>query len=196
MRTGPFVVQRAHLQFELLERIVDALRLDPACQAAALVGSLADGRGDRVWDVDLIVFAGNRQAGALAGRISGLFDADSIFFRMDGRYDDASVFVRLILFDFMSIEFHVFEPTTEFVLLQPWTPLLDKADVLDSRAGEGRSPGHDATQAFARGDAELAWELFNCVKRAARGDLAGTKAYIVELAAAILRAGAATSSGR
>lgn len=181
---------RLRRQHRLLLRLRDRLQDEPACLGAAVCGSLADGRGDSLSDVDLVVYC---EAGAASGLLERLAEAAvdrPVVHRLCGRHDRHSVFEKLILDDWSSFELHVVEPTTRMRLRPPYIELLDRDDTLAGRRSPDKPIGRDTLRPDAHGDDGLVWELFNCIKWLRRGDTAFTRLYLQALGRALEQRGA------
>lgn len=172
-------------QYELLQRLQRALSQDVRCLGAAVGGSLAEGRGDRMSDVDLLVYC---EAGAAGGVLQGLSEVAAdrpVVYRLTGRHDASSVYEKVILDDWSSYELHVVEPSTRMRLAPPYLELLDRSNYLACRV-DGRKPiGRDTVRPLSSGEDGLVWELFNCIKWLRRGEVDFAARYLQTLGSAL-----------
>jgi predicted nucleotidyltransferase len=173
------------LQAALLKRVIQVLSENKACLAAALVGSFAKGKADRVSDLDLLVCVEEGAEQAISAQISSLIDTQNIFFKFSGKHDERSVFIKYIFLDFTSFEFHVGAPSAGIELRRPFIELINRNNTLQSLISDLAAPEHGDDLAYVYGDEGLAWELFSCIKWLKRGDAEMAKTYLHKLTKAI-----------
>ena len=172
-------------QAALVERIGNLLQSDSSCLGAAVAGSLASGRGDRLSDIDLVVFCTEGSSSALLAKLRKVSETARVLYRLAGEHDEASKYEKTILYDLCSYEFHVIEPQTAFQLMAPYIELVNREGMLESRFSPLKPPTHEEHTPYPNGDAGLTWELFNCIKWLARGENEQTRRYLSKLARAL-----------
>jgi len=172
-------------QRTLLNRIAAALRDTPDCTGAVVVGSFAQGRADRLSDIDLVAFCAEGTAANVFETIRQQIDAKQILMRFDGNHEAASPFQKLILEDFTSIEFHVIAPCTALAIERPYIEIVDRNRYLETRVSPHPAAVEHDKRAYRDGETFLAWELLTCLKWLWRGDFDRAKRYLVRLGRAI-----------
>ena len=157
----------------------------PHCVALALVGSFAQGRGDRISDLDLAAFVLNdREAEFLASANEILSRAELL--NDYGQVQPGKVaFRKYVYLDFSSCEFHAFNAQAPFKLRRPFVAIWDPSDFLASLVVDEPPPRHETFEAFPHGDSGLIWELIDCVKWLRRGRDQLAKDYLRKLVSAI-----------
>ena len=168
-------------QYDLLVRLSEVLAADPYCLGAAVGGSLAEGRGDRMSDVDLLVYCEAGSARTILENLSNSAADLPVVHRLVGEHDSNSVYEKVILEDWSSYELHVIEPSTRMRLKPPYVEIIDRSGYLQSRLSEDKPIGRQAAKPYASGDAGLIWELFNCMKWLRRGEVEFTVKYLQSL---------------
>ena len=168
-------------QYGLLVRLRQVLAADARCLGAAAVGSLAEGRADRMSDVDLLVFC---EAGAARTLLKSLSEAAAdahVVHRLVGEHDSHSVYEKVILEDWSSYELHVIEPSTHMRLKPPYVEVIHLDGCLEARLSDDKPIGRELAKPHVNGDAGLFWELFNCIKWLRRGEVEFTARYLQAL---------------
>lgn len=173
------------LQLALLQRIIVVLHELSACLGAVLLGSFANGRADRVSDLDLVVFCQDGTGVEVLASIQALIPRAEVFNEFHGSHGAGSPFVELILYNFTSIEIHAIAPGTKFMVKRPFVEILNREQCLESRLSERPAPTRDDLVPYRHGPQWLPWELFNCMKWLSRGETETAKQYLVRLGKAI-----------
>ena len=159
----------------------------PQCIALALVGSFAQGSGDRISDLDLAAFVSNDAEAEFMKRANEILSQGELL-NDYGRIRPGEVaFRKYIYLDFSSCEFHAFNARTPFKLRRPFIAIWDPANFLASLVVDEPPPRHETFEAFPHGDAGLVWELIDCVKWLRRGRNQLAKDYLRKLVSAIDR---------
>jgi hypothetical protein len=157
----------------------------PHCLAIALVGSIAQGTGDRISDLDLAAFvADDREAEFLQQvdvRLSNAEVLDAYGHIRPGQV----AFRKYVFMDFSSCEFHAFNHRSPFRLMRPYIPLWDPHDYLQRLVVSGEPPRHETFEPYPHGDDGLIWELVDCVKWLRRGRTGLAKRYLANLGKAL-----------
>lgn len=167
-----------------LERIKSLRALfesDPNCIAAALVGSYAQGTGDRISDLDLVAFTATGSAPEFIERAHGLLACTDLLDHYCGSYAERGCFRKYVFLDFASCELHAFNVPTSFKLRRPYIPVWDPSGFLERVVADGPPPRHEEFEAYQHGDEGLIWELFDCIKWLKRGRVELTKGYLHKL---------------
>ena len=178
-------------QYALLLRLQNALSSEPRCLGAAAVGSLAEGRGDRMSDVDLVVYCEQGTAGSILKNLSDVAADRPVVHRLQGHHDASSVYEKVILDDWSSYELHVIEPATRMRLRPPYLALIDRERNLETRLSHDKPIGRQTATPYVNGDAGLVWELFNCLKWLRRGEVDFTSRYLQRLGEQLAQKGGA-----
>lgn len=158
---------------------------DPNCVAAALVGSFAQGRGDRISDLDLVAFTTHGKAHALIELAHIVLAREEILDHYQGDRGSEARFGKYVFLDCTSCELYAFNVPTKFRLREPYIPVWDPSGFLASCRVEGPPPRHEEFEAYQHGDEGLIWELFDCIKWLKRGRLELAKGYLLKLVAKI-----------
>jgi hypothetical protein len=172
-------------RYELLQRLQGALAADARCLGAAVGGSLAESRGDRMSDVDLLIYCEEGAAGDILQKLSDVAADRPVVHRLTGKHDSSSVYEKVILDDWSSYELHVVEPSTRMRLAPPYIELLNRNDYLASRVDPQKLVGRNTVQPLSSGEEGLVWELFNCMKWLRRGELEFAAKYLEALGNAL-----------
>jgi len=172
-------------QYDLLLRLQGALLADARCLGAAVGGSLAEGRGDRLSDVDLLIYCQQGAAGDILEKLSVVAADRPVVHRLTGKHDASSVYEKVILDDWSSYELHVVEPSTRMRLAPPYIELLNRNEYLTSRVDSQKQIGRNAVQPLSSGEEGLVWELFNCMKWLRRGESEFAAQYLQALGNAL-----------
>ncbi len=180
------VLRAQHAPASHLVRIDGLLALaqqNPACVGLALVGSYAQGRGDRVSDLDLVAFVRDADARDFLRSADAVLDNGELLHSYARMEDAQRAFRKLVYLDFASCELHVFALPTTFVLRRPYLALWDPQGILATLVGEGAPIRHEDFEAYPDGDDGLVWELVDCIKWLRRGRTGLAKDYLRQLAA-------------
>lgn len=172
-------------QYELLQRLQRALSEDARCLGAAVGGSLAESRGDRLSDVDLLVYCEEGAAGDILQNLSDVAADRPVVHRLTGKHDSSSVYEKVILDDWSSYELHVVEPSTRMRLAPPYLEVLNRNDHLTSRVDTQKQIGRSTVKPLSSGEEGLVWELFNCMKWLRRGESDFATQYLQALGNAL-----------
>lgn len=157
----------------------------PHCLGLALVGSFAQGVGDRISDLDLAaIIADDREAEFLS-------QADEILGRGEvlnayGQVRPGQVaFRKYVYLDFASCEFHAFNQRATFKLRRPYLSVWNPQGLLEKLEVDEEPPRHETFEPYPHGDPGLIWELVDCIKWLRRGRTTLAKTYLVNLARAL-----------
>ena len=159
----------------------------PQCIALALVGSFAQGSGDRISDLDLAAFVSNDGEAEFMEQANKLLSQGELLHDYGEIRPGEVAFRKYVYLDFSSCEFHAFNARSPFKLRRPFVAIWDPADFLDSLVVDEAPPRHETFEAFPHGDAGLIWELIDCVKWLRRGRNELAKDYLRKLVSAIDR---------
>jgi predicted nucleotidyltransferase len=170
-------------QHHLIARLRTVLLNDPSCLGAAVGGSLAELRGDRWSDVDMIIYCKTGEARSLMQAISGVAADKPVVYRLEGSHDDFSVYEKVILEDWSSYELHVVEPSARMRLRPPYIEVANRSGYLASRLSDEKPIGRETVRPYASGRSGLEWELFNCMKWLRRGEVGIASRYLQDLGA-------------
>ncbi|MDT7836919.1 nucleotidyltransferase domain-containing protein [Aquabacterium sp. OR-4] len=168
-------------QYGLLVRLQRVLYEEPRCLGAAVVGSLAAGKADRMSDVDLLVYCEAGAAQAILNILNEIAADAPVVHRLAGQHDANSLYEKVILEDWCSYEIHVIEPATRMRLRPPYLEVINRDDYLASRLSEEKPIGRKTVKPYVNGDAGLVWELFSCMKWLQRGEVAHATQYLQSL---------------
>lgn len=157
----------------------------PECKALALVGSFAQGTGDRISDLDLAAFVAEGGEGAFLQRAHVLLAQDDVLNDYGQVRAGQVAFRKYVYLDFSSCEFHAFSEAASFRLRRPFVPVWDPAGFLDTRVVDEPPPAHETFDAYPHGDDGLIWELVDCIKWLHRGRTTLAKDYLRKLARAL-----------
>jgi predicted nucleotidyltransferase len=158
---------------------------DGRCLAAALVGSFAKGCGDRISDLDLVVFVAAGQAQQVLAAADALLRTGEVLDQFGGSHGEAGCFRKVVYLDFTSCELHVFDASAGFRLRRPYVAVWDPQDVLAQFVDEGEPVRHEDFEAYEYGDDGLLWELVDCIKWLKRGRAQLAKQHLRKLVAKI-----------
>lgn len=179
--------QLSHLphQQSLLNHFMQIFEPEPDVVAAVLLGSLAGGTGDRLSDLDLMVFTRNgfhRHSAATHQRFEQAF---TILYRLEGDHNERACFKKYIFDDCTSAEIHCADLSEPFEIARPYQILFDKDDIVAARLTDQAAPAHEEFAVYEKGDAGLIWELLSCIKWLSRGQTDLAKTYLKRLAAVL-----------
>ena len=176
---------QSHL--DRLSTLIALAENDSRFLAMFLVGSYAKGLGDRVSDLDLVVFAATGQGEAVLQAIHNALDRASVLNQFSGQHAAGGSFWKYVFLDFSSAEIHVFEPESTFRLKRPWLAVWDPRDLQRLFVTAGEPIRHEDFSAYEFGDQGLLWELFDCIRWLSRGRNELAKHHIKKLAAEITK---------
>lgn len=177
--------QGAHPPLLQRLRLLHALcRAWPGCQGLALVGSFAQGKGDRVSDLDLAAVVDDDEAGLLDRADAILCRGEVLHSYRRHRPGDVA-FRKVVYLDFGSCEFHVFNRQSPFRLRRPYLALWNPAGLLQAIEVDQEPPRHESFTPYPHGDDGLIWELIDCVKWLRRGRTGLARDYLVKLGTAL-----------
>lgn len=159
----------------------------PQCLAVAMVGSYAQGSGDRISDLDLAAFVEQGGARAFINEAHGVLSGSDLLNDYFGEHVGRGFFHKYVYLDFSSCELHAFEVPTTFKLRRPFLAVWDPGDFLERLVVEGAPPRHEDFDAYQHGDDGLIWELVDCIKWLKRGRHQLTKDYLRKLVALLDR---------
>jgi len=172
-------------QQRLLDQFIKAFEPEADVVAAVLLGSLAGGSGDRLSDLDLMVFTCNGFHQQSADAHQRFEQAFTVLYRLEGDHNERAAFKKYIFDDCTSAEIHCADLSEPFEIARPFQVLFDKADIIDERLTDQPAPAHEDFAVYEKGDAGLIWELLSCIKWLSRGQTALAKDYLKRLAAAL-----------
>lgn len=155
------------------------------CVGLALVGSFAQGRGDRLSDLDLAAFVLNDGEAQFMGQANEILSQGERLNDYGEIRPGEVAFRKYVYLDFSSCEFHAFNQRASFKLKPPFVAIWDPVDYLASLVVDEPPPRHETFDAFPHGDAGLIWELIDCVKWLHRGRDQLAKDYLRKLVSAI-----------
>ena len=167
-----------------LKRIAEIramFEIDPDCLAVALVGSFAQGCGDRVSDLDLAAFTPRGAARGFIDRADRVLATEDLLHQYTGAHGERGCFRKYVYLDFSSCELHAFEVPTDFKLRRPYVAVWDPSGFLATREVEDPAPRHEDFEAYPHGDDGLIWELVDCIKWLKRGRVGLAKDYLRKL---------------
>ena len=166
-----------------LTDLVSLAESDSSLLALFLVGSYANGVGDRVSDLDLVAIASPGQGASVLRAAHCLLSHSEVLNQFTGTHSAGGSFWKVVYLDFSSVEFHVFEQGTPFRLKRHYLSLWDPTNLLVSYVAEGEPIRHEHFAAYEYGDEGLIWELVDCIKWLSRGRNELAKSHIKKLAA-------------
>lgn len=168
-----------------LEALQQLCAQTPACLGLALVGSFAQGRGDRLSDLDLAAFVKAGEEGAFLGRAQAVLQGEAVLHQYSMQRPGEVAFSKVIYLDASSCEFHAFSESARFKLRPPYWALWNPGGYLETRVALEPPPRHEDFTPYPHGDAGLVWELYDCIKWLHRGRTALAKGYLLKLASAL-----------
>ena len=170
-----------------LTNLVALAEVDPRLLAIVLVGSYAKGVGDRLSDLDLVAIAAQGQGDSVLQAAHEVLGHTEVLNQFSGEHSSGGSFWKLVYFDFSSVEFHVFEPDTEFRLKRPYISVWDPTNLLPAYVVEGEPVRHEDFAAYEYGDEGLIWDLVDCIKWLSRGKAEVARNHIRKIAAEVAR---------
>jgi hypothetical protein len=172
-------------QHPRLEALRELCSQSPDCIALALVGSFAQGKGDRISDLDLAAFVKEGSEDRLMKKAHELLMQQPVLHQYGVHRPGRVAFRKYVFLDSSSCEFHAFNSAGSFRLKRPFVAVWDPSNFLESLVVEGPPPRHEDFEAYPHGDEGLIWELFDCIKWLQRGRSALAKDYLRKLVRAI-----------
>lgn len=150
---------------------------DAVCIAAVLVGSFAKGSGNRLSDLDLVVFTTRGETQNLVERADRVLAAPDLLHGYSGRHGPSGCFRKYVYLDFSSCELHVADEDAPFKLFRPYLSVWDPSGYLAAREVVGAALKHEDFEPYPHGDDGLIWELVDCVKWIKQGRVELAKNY-------------------
>lgn len=177
-------------QLQRLRTLRTLCERTPHCVGLALVGSYAQGKGDRISDLDLVALFKEGQAQSFLQAAHQELSSPELLSAYSGRYGAEGGFWKYVFLDFTSCELYALNLPTTLGLRIPYLAIWDPIEVLASLEVEGEPPRHEDFDVYPHGDEGLLWELFDCVKWMKRGRTALTHQHLRRLAAKLPPEGA------
>ena len=175
-----------------LARLRELCERSPHCLGLALVGSFAQGRGDRISDLDLAAFVADDRETEFLAQADAVLGGPEVL-NVYGQVRPGQVaFRKYVYLDFSSCEFHAFHHRTSFRLRRPFVPVWDPNDSLARLVVDEAPPGHETFEPYPHGDEGLVWELVDCIKWLQRGRTPLAKSYLARLGQALDTVGGAS----
>ncbi len=171
-----------------LQRIASVQLLcevSPHCVALALVGSFAQGCGDRISDLDLAAFVDEGHEVDFLEAAREFLGAEEVLNEFGQNRTGGYAFRKYVYLDFSSCELHVFSSRLPYKIYQPFIAVWDPKGFLQKLVVKESPPSHDTFQSYSGGDDGLVWELVDCIKWLCRGRIELAKKYLVNLGRAI-----------
>lgn len=169
-----------------LERIA-ALRAlaerAPVCLALALVGSYAQGKGDRISDLDLLAIVADGSAAGFLEQAHAVLSTPDLLHDYAGTFHGNGCFRKYVFLDFSSCELAAVESRAPLRLWHPYVAVWDPQDRLGRCVVDGPPPRHEDFVPYPHGDDGLIWELVDCIKWIRRGRMRLAKDYLRRLGA-------------
>jgi predicted nucleotidyltransferase len=172
----PSHLQRIAALRELAER-------SPACLALALVGSYAQGKGDRISDLDLLAVVAEGGSAAFIEQAHAVLSSSDVLHDCAGAFRGKGCFRKYVFLDFSSCELAAIDAGAAPRLWRPFVAVWDPQDRLDGYVVEGPPPRHEDFEPYPHGDDGLIWELVDCIKWIKRGRMQLAKDYLRRLGA-------------
>lgn len=157
----------------------------PNVIAAVLLGSLAGGSGDRLSDLDLMVFTRHgfhRHSETVYKEFEQAFN---VLYRLEGEHNQRACFKKYIFDDCTSTEIHCADLSEPFAIARPFQILFDKTNVVAQQLTDQPAPRHENFAVYEHNNAGLIWELLSCIKWLSRDKTELAKDYLRRLAAVI-----------
>ena len=187
------LLQKQHAAPSHLPRVAAIRQLcekSPHCLAVAMVGSFAQGCGDRISDLDLAAFVTDGREREFMEEAHQLLQEEPVLNDYGQNRPGVVAFRKYVYLDFASCEFHAFSSRFPFKLLRPFVAVWDPNDFLQTLVSEGPPPAHESFEPYPHGDEGLVWELVDCIKWLSRGRTGLAKNYLAKLGQAITSPGA------
>lgn len=161
----------------------------PHCLGLALVGSFAQGRGDRVSDLDLAAVVADGREAELLAQAEPILCSGEVLHSYSRQRTGEVAFRKVVYLDFSSCEFHAFSRRSAFRLRRPYLPVWNPHGLLQTIEIDEAPPRHETFEPYPHGDEGLIWELVDCIKWLRRGRHPLAKGYVQKLAAALQERG-------
>lgn len=168
-----------------LGRIRDLVALaerEPSVLAIFLVGSYAKGLGDRVSDLDLVTIAAPGHSELVLDAGHQVLHSSDVLHQFAGRHAAGGAFWKMVYLDFSSVEFHVFDSSTNFRLKHPYLTVWDPSTLSPSYVVDGEPIRHEDFAAYEYGDEGLIWDLMDCIKWLSRGRNELARRHLMKIA--------------
>jgi len=168
-----------------LARIAEVRALcerSPQCLAVALVGSFAQGKGDRISDLDLAAIVEDGREVEFVAQAHEFLGRSELLNVYGQDRPGQVAFRKYVYLDFSSCEFHAFSHLAPFKLRPPFLAVWDPHDYLETLIVDEAPPRHEVFEPYPHGDAGLIWELVDCIKWLNRGREPLAKSYLIRLA--------------
>lgn len=159
----------------------------PRCLGLALVGSFAQGKGDRLSDLDLAAFVKEGGESDFLLEAREILERDPVLHQYGVTRTGDVAFRKYVYLDASSCEFHVFNEFASFRLRPPFWAVWDPTGHLETLVVQEPPPRHEDFKPYPHGDEGLIWELHDCIKWLRRGRTTLAKSYLSGLAAAMNR---------
>jgi diamine N-acetyltransferase len=156
---------------------------EASCAAAALLGSFAKGSGNRLSDLDVLVFTNRGNAASLLAAADRVLATEEVLDAYSGGPGGSRCFRKYVYLDFSSCELLVVDVDAPFRLFRPYLALWDPTGYLAGREVPGAAPQHESFEPYPHGDAGLIWELVDCIKWIKSGRVGLVKDYLGRLGA-------------
>jgi hypothetical protein len=155
------------------------------CLALALVGSFAQGKGDRLSDLDLAAFVIDGHESEFLKKAQAILDEEPVLHHYGMVYTGEVAFQKYVYLDASSCEFHAFNEHADFKLRQPFLAVWNPVGHLETIVVQEPPPRHEDFTPYPHGDDGLIWELYDCIKWLRRGRTGLAKDYLRKLVAAL-----------
>jgi len=176
-----------------LSRISDVRSLcerSPHCHGLALVGSFAQGTGDRISDLDLAAFVTEGREAEFMVQAHEFLGSSEVLSAYGQDHIGKASFRKYVYLDFSSCEFYAFSHLAPFKLRRPFLSIWNPHDYLETLVVDESPPRHETFEPYPHGDNALVWELVDCIKWLSRGRQSLAKSYLLRLAEALKAQGA------
>lgn len=155
------------------------------CLALALVGSFAQGKGDRLSDLDLAAFVKDGCEAEFLNKARRILDSEPILYQYGKLRLGEVAFHKYVYLDASSCEFHSFNENAAFELRPPFVAVWNPVGFLERLVVSEPPPRHEDFKPYPHGDDGLIWELYDCIKWLRRGRTSLAKDYLRKLAVAM-----------
>ena len=157
----------------------------PQCMGLALVGSFAQGKGDRLSDLDLAAFVKAGHESEFLLQAQEILDGDPVLHQYGATRAGEVAFRKYIYLDASSCEFHAFSELANFKLRPPYWAVWNPIHHLEALVVQEPPPRHEDFTPYPHGDDGLIWELYDCIKWLKRGRTTLAKQYLSKLSASL-----------
>jgi hypothetical protein len=155
------------------------------CLALVLVGSFAQGKGDRLSDLDLAAFVKDGHESGFLRKARGILDAEPVLYQYGVSRPGEVAFQKYVYLDASSCEFHSFSEHATFRLRPPYVAVWNPVGYLEKLVVQELPPRHEDFIPYPHGDDGLIWELYDCIKWLRRGRASLAKDYLRKLVLAM-----------